>query len=120
MKKPKRSRSGRSRQGKTRRAGQRQRPRSRDTHPCEASGLRELILSKLRESVASFVDQLVHDELVSLVGEPWSRKSASPLRRNGSCRTTIVLDGEPYALRRPRVRDQDAGREVSLETVKAL
>ena len=120
MKKPKRSTSRRSRQAKTRRAGRRKQPRSRDSRPCEEIGLRAFILSSLRETVASFVDQLVHDELVSLVGEPWSRKGTSPLRRNGSCETTIVMDGEPYAFQRPRVRNQDTGREVPLASVKAL
>lgn len=59
-------------------------------------------------------------QVVSLVGQPWSRKGDSPLRRNGHTTTTMLLDGEPHLLRRARVRDQDVGSEHPLQTVQAL
>jgi transposase-like protein len=70
--------------------------------------------------VVRTAQQLVEDEVTRLVGEPWSRKDSSSLRRGGSCRSRIFLDGEPVHLARTRVRDRLLGREHSLETVKAL
>ncbi len=61
-------------------------------------------MTEIRVAVAATADQLVEDEVTSLVGEPWSRKGDSPLRRNGRTETTIFLDGEPHLLRRARVR----------------
>jgi len=70
--------------------------------------------------VSATAHQLVEDEVVSLVGEPWSRKGDSPLRRNGHTTTTVLLDGEPHLLRRARVRDQDVGSEHPLQSLRAL
>jgi len=82
--------------------------------------IREALMAEIRSAVAITAYQLVEDEATSLVGEPWSRKGESPLRRNGQTTTTIFLDGEPHSLRRPRVRDQDVGSEYPLQTVRAL
>ena len=82
--------------------------------------LRESLLDQIRGSVAATARQLVEDEVQALVGEPWSRKGASPLRRGGSTETRIFLGGEPVMLQRTRVRDQDANTERPLETVDAL
>ncbi|MFQ5507551.1 MAG: IS256 family transposase [Planctomycetota bacterium] len=82
--------------------------------------LRELLLEQIRGSVAATAHQLVEDEVQKLVGEPWSRKGDSPLRRGGSAETRIFLGGEPVILPRTRVRDQDANTEHPLETVDAL
>lgn len=82
--------------------------------------LRESLLEQIRGSVAATARQLVEDEVQALVGEPWSRKGDSPLRRGGSAETRIFLGGEPVILQRTRVRDQDANTEHPLETVDAL
>lgn len=82
--------------------------------------LRESLLEQIRGSVAATARQLVEDEVQALVGEPWSRKGDSPLRRGGSTETRIFLGGEPVMLQRTRVRDQDANTERPLETVDAL
>ncbi len=82
--------------------------------------IREGLMTEIRVAVAATADQLVEDEVTSLVGEPWSRKGDSPLRRNGRTETTIFLDGEPHLLRRARVRDRNVGSEHPLETVRAL
>ena len=82
--------------------------------------IREGLMTEIRVAVAATADQLVEDEVTSLVGEPWSRKGDSPLRRNGRTETTIFLDGEPHLLRRARVRDRNVGLEHPLQTVRAL
>ncbi len=82
--------------------------------------IRERLISEIRVAVAATADQLVEDEVTSLVGEPWSRKGDSPLRRNGRTTTSIFLGGEPHLLRRARVRDRDVGSEHPLQTVRAL
>ena len=82
--------------------------------------IREGLVSEIRSTVAKTAHQLVEDEVLDLVGEPWSRKGDSSLRRNGKLTTTIFLDGEPHLLSRARVRDQDEGSEYPLQTVQAL
>ena len=82
--------------------------------------IREGLVSEIRSAVTKTAHQLVEDEVLELVGEPWSRKGDSPLRRNGQLTTTIFLDGEPHFLTRARVRDQDHGSEHPLQTVRAL
>jgi len=74
----------------------------------------------IRDAIAGMAHQLVEDEVLALVGEPWSRKGGSPLRRNGHTTSPIHLDGQPCLLRRARVRDQDRGTEVPLRTLQAL
>jgi transposase-like protein len=82
--------------------------------------IREGLIGEIRSAVAKTAHQLVGDEVLALVGEPWSRKGDSTLRRNGKLTTTIFLDGEPHLLTRARVRDQDEGSEYPLQTVQAL
>jgi transposase-like protein len=82
--------------------------------------IREGLLQEIRDAVAATAHQLVEDEVVALVGEPWSRKGESSLRRHGRTQTTVLLDGEPHLIDRARVRDQDAGSECPLQTLRAL
>ena len=113
---------------KSKRRRQPRSPRSARKARCSMGGrvlglreqIREGLLSEIRGAVAATAHQLVEDEVTSLVGEPWSRKGGSPLRRNGQTTTSIFLDGEPHLLRRARVRDQDVGAEHPLQTVRAL
>jgi transposase-like protein len=82
--------------------------------------LRETLIGEIRSAVAATARALVEDEVLRLVGEPWSRKGESSLRRNGATSSTIYLDGEPCLLPRARVRDRDMGSEVRLSTLQAL
>ena len=70
--------------------------------------------------MAATAQQLVEDEVLALVGDPWSRKGASPLRRGGPCPSRIFLDGEPLVLERTRVRDQQAKAEYPLQSLRVL
>ncbi len=82
--------------------------------------LREALMEDIRHAVASTARQLVEDEVLALVGAPWSRKGASPLRRGGACSSQIFLDGEPLLLERTRVRDREANAEHPLQSLRAL
>ena len=82
--------------------------------------LRESLIDQIRSAVAATAHALVEDEVLQLVGEPWSRKGPSPLRRNGATASTIYLDGEPCSLVRARVRDRNKGCEVPLQSLRAL
>ena len=116
----KRNRTNRPRQPRVRRSQREGAGSCLGGGPGLGSQLRALLLDELRVSVAQTARQLVEDEVTQLVGDPWSRKGDSPLRRGGRCRSRIFLDGEPMHLERTRVRDMVAGREHGLETVKAL
>lgn len=108
------------RQPRTRRS-----KRAQSTNPQDAvrpfhGQLRELLLDEIRGAVARTAEQLVQEEVLELVGAPWSRKGENSLRRGGSCRTRIFLDGEPVHLTRTRVRDLATETEHPLRTIKAL
>jgi len=82
--------------------------------------IREALLFQIRGSVADTARQIVEDEVLALVGAPWSRKGDSPLRRGGATQTRIFLDGEPMIIERTRVRDQARNTEHPLRTVDAF
>jgi hypothetical protein len=82
--------------------------------------LRETLMDHIRTSVAAAAHALVEEEVLELVGERWSRKGTSPLRRHAATSSTIHLDGEPCSLVRTRVRDRSKGSEVLLQTLQAL
>jgi transposase-like protein len=82
--------------------------------------IRALLVSKLRGAVVATAQQLVEDEVTSLVGPMWSRKGDTPLRRGGSTRARVFLEGEPVHIKRPRVRDVVSGTEHPLISVAAL
>jgi transposase-like protein len=118
MKKPTKSKC--SRQPRSPRASRKRRTTAADGIIELRREIREGLVSEIRSAVTKTAHQLVEDEVLELVGEPWSRKGNSPLRRNGQLTTTIFLDGEPHLLTRARVRDQDHGSEHPLQTVRAL
>jgi transposase-like protein len=117
VKKPTKSRA--RRQPRSRRSSRRRRSPLQEVFSLRGQ-LREVLVAEIRGAVAATARQLVEDEVLSLVGEPWSRKGNSPLRRNGATSSSIYLDGQPCLLSRARVRDQDRGTEVPLQTVLAL
>ena len=116
----KRTKSKRPRQPRTPRASRKRRTSTVAGIIDLRREIREGLVSEIRSAVAKTAHQLVEDEVLDLVGEPWSRKGESPLRRNGKLTTTIFLDGEPHFLTRARLRDQDQGLEYPLQTVQAL
>ncbi len=114
------TKSKKPRQPRSPRASRKQRPRAAGSVIDLRREIREALIAKIRTSVSETVDQLVADEVHDLVGDPWSRKGDSSLRRNGKITSTIFLDGEPHLLTRARLRDQDQGSEHPLQSVLAL
>lgn len=100
--------------------GQRRAPSSAQEVQSLRHSVREALVQEIRDAVHQTAVQLVQDEVLELVGEPWSRKGASPLRRGGATTTRVFLDGEPVPLRRTRVRDPQTRSEYPLRTVQAL
>jgi len=81
--------------------------------------LREALIGEIRSAVAATARALVEDEVLELVGELWSCRGASPLRRNGDAHSTIQPDGVPFSLvRTPRARDRPRATEVPLRTLE--
>ncbi len=62
--------------------------------------------------------ELLEQEVESLCGAPFARKNGELYHRGGSDKTSIVLDGVKYAIKRPRVRGEDG--EIELETLAKL
>ena len=115
------TKSKKSRQPRSPRASPRQQPRAVGSVIDLRREVRELLVAEIRASVAETVNQLVADEVHDLVGDPWSRKGDSSLRRNGMITSTIFLDGEPHLLTRARGSAiKIRGRNTPLQTVLAL
>jgi len=83
-------------------------------------GIREALVSQIRDAVTAMAEDLVMTEAQELVGARWSRKPDTPLRRGGYCTSRIFVGGEPVHIERPRVRDRVSGTEHPLKTVRAL
>lgn len=83
-------------------------------------GIREALISQIRDAVTAMAEDLVLTEAQELVGARWSRKPDTTLRRGGYCTSRIFVGGEPVHIERPRVRDTVSGTEHPLKTVKAL
>ena len=82
--------------------------------------IREALLTEISAAATKTALQLVEDEVERLLGKPWSPKGDNQLRRGGSCKGRIFLNGEPTNIKRPRVRDTETGTEYPLETVQVL
>ncbi len=77
-------------------------------------------MAQIKNAVVATAQEIVLGEVEELVGKPWARKGDSPLRRGGTREGRIFLDGEPFPLTVPRIRDLGENREQSLETYQAL
>ena len=65
--------------------------------------IREGLVGEIRSAMTKTAHQLVEDEVLALVGEPWSRKGDSTLRRNGK-----PYVGVNVILIRPEIREGTA------------
>ena len=109
-----------SKQPRKKRATRRSEAQTRDEVISFNEGIREALVSQIRDAVTAMAEDLVLTEAQELVGARWSRKPDSTLRRGGYCTSRIFVGGEPVHIERPRVRDMASRAEHPLRTVKAL
>jgi len=77
-----------------------------------------MLMERGRLAALSFGMELLEQEVGLLCGRPHERKRGELCYRGGSEKTSILIDGAKYPIRRPRVR-RDEG-EYDLETLERL
>lgn len=97
--------------------------RLRLTHHPEDKGLtpeaiQEIFRSKARDAILNLGAELLKEEVFSLCGKPFERKTLG-YYRGGSAPTSIVVGGAKLQALRPRVKNY-AGEEVSLPTLQKM
>lgn len=81
--------------------------------------VQEILLSRAKNAVLAAAVDLMEQDMARLCGAPYARKSDGDLcHRGGSERTTLMLDGAKYEIRKPRARKGD--QEVELPSVTSL
>ena len=80
--------------------------------------LQNVILERCKNAALAFGIELLEQEVFSLCGPKFSHKSDYQFLRGGSDKTSILLSGAKYAIKRPRVRGEEG--EVQLETLNQL
>ncbi len=84
-----------------------------------AENLQQMLVDRSRNAALALGVSLLEQDVESLCGSPYARKSGAGLcHRGGSEETSIILDGARYPIRRPRVRG--AQGEVELPSLTKL
>lgn len=77
-----------------------------------------MLMERGRLAALSFGMELLEQEVGLLCGRPHQRKHGELCYRGGSEKSSILIDGAKYPIRRPRINDDDGERE--LETLHRL
>lgn len=77
-----------------------------------------MLMERGRLAALSFGMELLEQEVGLLCGRPHERKHGELCYRGGSEKSSILIDGAKYPIRRPRINDDDGERE--LETLQRL
>lgn len=109
-----------TKQSRKKRSARRSERKPKDDVLSFQQGIREALLSEIRDAVIATAEDLVHTEARELVGARWSRKPDSSLRRGGYSTSRIFVGGEPVQIERPRIRDTKTKTEHPLKTMRAL
>ena len=81
--------------------------------------VQQMLLSRAKNSVLETAVNLLEQDMERLCGRPFSRKSDEGLcRRGGTEKTSLLLDGAKYSMKRPRARRN--GAEVDLPSLAKL
>jgi len=81
--------------------------------------VQQLLLSRAKNSVLATAVELMEQDMERLCGAAFTRKSDADLcHRGGSEKTSLLLDGAKYSLRRPRARK--GGEEVELPSLEKM
>lgn len=80
--------------------------------------IREMVSMQMRGSALALVQGLFTEEVESLCGKAFSRKSDELCHRGGSDPGSVILDGLRMGVKKPRIRKD--GQEVELVSYQAL
>ena len=84
----------------------------------DANALQGVLLERAKQAALAMAVELLEQDAEALCGPRYSRKTDQHCHRGGSERSTVVLEGARYGVRRPRVRK--ANREVALPILAKL
>src|SRR4051812_48320774 len=77
-----------------------------------------VLMERGRLAALSLGMELLEQEVGLRCGRPFERKSGELLYRGGSEKSSVLVDGAKYSIRRPRVRNAEGEQE--LETLSKL
>lgn len=81
--------------------------------------VQQMLLERAKNAVLTTAVELMEQDMIRLCGEAFSRKHDGELcHRGGSERTSLMLDGAKFPMRRPRARK--GGQEVELPSFEAM
>ena len=84
----------------------------------DADALQGVLLERAKQAALAMAVALLEQDAEALCGPRYARKGEHACHRGGSERSSLVLEGARYGVRRPRVRK--ANREVALPTLAKL
>lgn len=84
----------------------------------EPGAIQAVLLERAKQAALTMAVALLEQDAEALCGQRYERKSAGLGYRGGHEQTSIVVEGARYAVRRPRVRQNN--REVPLPTLAKL
>jgi putative transposase len=81
--------------------------------------VQKMLLSRAKNAVLATAIELMEQDMERLCGAPFTRKGDEALcHRGGSERTSLMLDGAKYPMRRPRARK--GGEEVEIPSFERM
>jgi putative transposase len=78
--------------------------------------VQEMLLERTKTAALAFGVELLEQDVQALCGSPFSRKSDELCYRGGSEKSSLIVDGARYAIRRPRVKDENGEVELPMLT----
>ena len=72
-----------------------------------------MLMERGKLAALSFGMELLEQEVGLLCGKPFERKREELCHRGGSERSSILVDGAKYPIRRPRIHDGSGEREIA-------
>lgn len=79
-----------------------------------SDAVQQMLLDRAKSAALTFGVSLLEQDVASLCGRPYERKDDKLCHRGGSEPSSIVVDGVRYAVRRPRVRDENGEVELPM------
>ncbi len=73
----------------------------------DAQALQGLLLERAKQAALAMAVALLEQDAEALCGPRYARKGEQDCHRGGSERSSVILEGARYAVRRPRVRKEN-------------